>query len=95
MRKWGILITAFYALIVVGLLVPGGVFLIQGRFSEWPGFYEILRKTYALGDRGIPLAIWIPIAVVISGQALRRLRPPSILLIRHGHRSVEPTRLPR
>jgi hypothetical protein len=27
MRRWGIVLSVFYAVIVVGLLVPGGVFI--------------------------------------------------------------------
>ena len=39
MRKWGIVISAFYAVIVLFLLVPAGLFLCQNSGS--------LRKVFA------------------------------------------------
>jgi len=62
MRKWGIVISAFYAIFVVGLLVPLAV-LIVGP-SEWGGFSQALRRAY--GDS----FTWFPIAIVLGGQAL-------------------------
>jgi hypothetical protein len=85
MRKWGAVVSAFYALIVLVLLVPGAVFLAGGSYSHWPGFYEGVRGTYKYW------VSWIPIAVVLSGQVLllflsvdtsqRRLKPRTHILV--------------
>jgi hypothetical protein len=34
MRRWGVVITGFYALIVVGLLVPGAVVLTGDYYMK-------------------------------------------------------------
>jgi hypothetical protein len=83
MRKWGILITLFYALIVLGLLVPGAVFLYGDKSSSWRDFFE--------GIRGVYLVCWIPIGIVLVGQALllflsvdtsrKRLKPRAHVLV--------------
>lgn len=83
MRKWGIVVSVFYALIVLGLLVPGAVFL--AGYSRWPELYEGVRGTYK------EWAVWVPIAVVLSGQALllflsvdtaqKRLKPQAHILV--------------
>jgi len=64
MRKWGIIITLFYALIVVGLLFPFATLLgtDDRLFSE--GFQESLRWVYGF------MGSWILFAVVVSGQAI-------------------------
>lgn len=65
MRKWGIVISVFYAVIVGFLLVPA-FFLIAGGTSDplWKifstGLIEVLQEWLA----------WILIAAVIIGQAL-------------------------
>jgi hypothetical protein len=35
MRKWGIVISAFYALIILALVVPGAIFLALYKFEGW------------------------------------------------------------
>jgi hypothetical protein len=75
MRKWGTVITLFYALIVVLLVVPGAVFLVQGK----------LLGVYAAW------VTWVPIVIVIAGQALllflsvdtsfQRLKPRAHILV--------------
>lgn len=64
MRKWGIIISLFYALIVVGLLFPVIALLAMdyGPFSK-----EILKS---LGWVYGFLGSWILFAVVLSGQAI-------------------------
>lgn len=57
MRKWGIVITLFYLLIVVGLLVPGAVLIL-------PGDFQALLNTYK------EWAVWIPIGILVAGQGL-------------------------
>jgi len=80
MRKWGILISAFYAFILLVLIVPGAVFLAGPDFSD-----HALRDTYA------DWLFWIAVVVVLSGQALlqflsidtsrKRLKPRAHILI--------------
>ena len=85
MRKWGIVITVFYALIVLGLLVPGAVFLVGRDFSHWHDLLKGITETYQ------EWLVWIPIAVVLSGQALllflsvdasqKRLKPRAHIVV--------------
>ena len=64
MRKWGIVVSALYAAIVLGLLVPVGVFVTGGDHSTWPGFVIGAADTYR------EWSALIPIIIVISGQIL-------------------------
>lgn len=85
MRKWGIVISVFYALIVVGLLVPAAVLLVSP--SNWwtGGFREGILAAY----REWPA--WVPIIIVVGGQALllflsvdtsqKRLKPRTHILV--------------
>ena len=92
MRKWGILISVLYALIVLGLLVPVGVSLVGpsdwwgvGPADWWGDFLTGLIATYS------EWLLWILIAIVIGGQALllflsvdtsqKRLKPRSHILL--------------
>jgi hypothetical protein len=84
MRKWGIIISLFYALVVLVLLVPGAL-LISGDKPLSTDFYHDLGAMYA------SFWIWILIAVLLAGQALllfvsvdtqwRRLRPRAHVLV--------------
>ena len=78
MRRWGLLVTVFYALAVLVLLVPTAVVLI----SEWSTFSDAdthIREAYG------QFITWALAAVFVVGQALlvflsidqsnRRLRP--------------------
>ena len=40
MRKWGAVITLFYALVILALLVPGAVLILAPGSSGLPGFYD-------------------------------------------------------
>jgi len=64
MRKWGILISVFYAVIVIGLLVPGAIIL--GGATDSLGTILSTDLTGVLKN----WLSWVPIAVVLSGQAL-------------------------
>lgn len=62
MRKWGIVISAFYAVIVLGLLVPAAISL---------GYKDSLDAVFSrdLIDAYSGWIIWVPIAAVLAGEA--------------------------
>jgi hypothetical protein len=64
MRKWGIIITSFYALIVVGLLVPAIVLLAGDDMPFSPNFYNNVINGYEFWGS------WLFFVVVLSGQAI-------------------------
>ncbi len=86
MRKWGVLISGAYALIVLVLLVPGTRLIIDpGDPPNWVELYAFVTELYQMW------IAWIPIAIVLSGQALllflsvdtswRRLKPRAHVLV--------------
>jgi len=85
MRKWGIVISLLYALIVVGLLVPVSV-LLAGSYGPFePSFRENLMETYQ------EWGVWVPVGMVLIGQAVllflsvdtswKRLKPRTHLAV--------------
>jgi len=85
MRKWGAVITLFYALVVVVLLVPGAVFLVGPGFLGSDVFYQQLKEAFSAWGT------WVAIAIPILGQALllflrvdtsfKRLKPRAHILV--------------
>jgi hypothetical protein len=85
MRKWGVLISVFYAVILLLLIMPGAIFLMAEEFTKWPRLMEVARDQYS------DWLFWIPLAVIIASQALllflsvdtsqRRLKPRTHVLI--------------
>ncbi|HEY6945810.1 MAG TPA: hypothetical protein VI431_11775 [Candidatus Acidoferrum sp.] len=83
MRKWGILISAIYALIVVALLVPTAI-LVAGP-SDLSEFAQATLGAYR------EWLLWVPIVIVLGGQALllslsvdasqKRLKPRAHILL--------------
>ena len=84
MRKWGIVVTLFYAAAVVLLLVPAAVLLVE----HWKGvatLHSHIIETYS------NWATWVCVAVFVLGQVLllslsvdlsqRRLKPRTHILI--------------
>lgn len=75
MRKWGTVVTLCYALMVLLLVVPGAVWLAKGSVV---GAYKVW-------------ATWVPIGIVVAGQALllfltvdtsmQRLRPRAHIIV--------------
>jgi hypothetical protein len=63
MRRWGIVITACYALILLGLFLPVFVLFVQGP-STIGSFRQDLLEAYQ------SVVFWLPLGVLISGQAL-------------------------
>ncbi|HKN75553.1 MAG TPA: hypothetical protein VJW94_10285 [Candidatus Acidoferrum sp.] len=64
MRKWGIVITVCYALILLGLLLPGLVLLAVMHPSAIGAFRKGLLDSYQSG------VVWLPLGIFISSQAL-------------------------
>ena len=62
MRKWGVIVSACYVLIVVGLLVPGLVYIVG-----WRSWHEYLR---GVADIYQAWVLYLPIAIVVFGQSL-------------------------
>jgi hypothetical protein len=81
MRRWGVVMSAVYALVVVGVLVPGAVLISGGSSSTW-SWGRFLRD---LGLSYRSWILWVPIVMVLAGQVLllflsvdtswRRLKP--------------------
>lgn len=64
MRRWGIIISLFYALIVIGLLIPAGVFLAGDESGLSSQFFKELRSAYSAWGT------WLPVAVLVGSQAI-------------------------
>ena len=85
MRKWGILISVFYALILLAFVVPGAIFLAFDKFEGWVKFVHSVTEAY--GD----WLLWLLIVAVLASQALllflsvdtsqKRLKPRSHILV--------------
>jgi hypothetical protein len=79
MRKWGIVISVFYALVVIGLLVPAAIFM-----AGTPDPFRKVISADLIGTLTVWIT-WIPVAAVLVGQAVllflsvdttqKRLRP--------------------
>jgi hypothetical protein len=90
MRKWGIVISVFYAAVVFGLLVPGTPILAGYPLSTLSGTFS--QKVIGIyGDVYGEWLCWVPIAAVLAGQAIllflsvdtthRRLKPRTHLAV--------------
>jgi hypothetical protein len=85
MRKWGIVICVFYALILLGLIVPAVVFFSGAKLKGWSGFLSGVRDTYQ------ELFFWVPAGAILASQALllflsvdtsqKRLKPRTHILV--------------
>ena len=84
MRKWGLVITLFYGLIVLILLLPGFLLLV-GDFSGLTGFYDPLKEGYAAWGT------WVVLGILLASEALllflrvdtsfKRLKPRAHVLL--------------
>lgn len=80
MRKWGVVITVLYALILLGLIVPGAVFVTLKKFS-W----------HAVGNTYREPVLWVLVGAIIASQALllflsvdqsgKRLKPRTHVMV--------------
>lgn len=85
MRKWGIVISAFYALILAALFLPAYLLLAQDEFHGWRGFLRDLKEGYA------SWLLWIVLGILLASQAIllflsvdrsqKRLKPRTHILI--------------
>ncbi len=85
MRKWGILVSTFYALILLALIVPGAILLAGADHHSWREFFGSVNEAY--GDWVLRLLI----AIVLASQALllfvsidtsqKRLKPRAHILV--------------
>jgi hypothetical protein len=64
MQKWGVVISVFYALIVLGILVPVAIVLVGKDIQDLPKLPRAAIELYTAWET------WIPIAAVLSGQVL-------------------------
>ena len=46
MRKWGIVISVFYARILLAFIVPGAIFLALYKFEGLGKFIETVNEAY-------------------------------------------------
>src|SRR6185312_3896993 len=63
MRKWGLIVTLFYAAVVSFLILPAGIALV----GDWKGIAELHHHIVAV--YAYPLT-WAIVSVFILGQAL-------------------------
>ncbi len=66
MRKWGIVVSVFYAVIVIGLLGPAGLILAGDTPLLKGVFWQDLLSMY---EAQMSWLAWAPIAAVVAGQA--------------------------
>jgi hypothetical protein len=64
MRKWGIIVSLLYALIVVALLLPGLAALSGYSTPSSPSFLSDMRDALALW------MVWVPIGILVCGQVV-------------------------
>jgi hypothetical protein len=60
MRKWGVIVAAFYTLIILGLVVPAAVWWSDKGPPDWFGTYRVYRAW----------PLWILIGIILASQAL-------------------------
>jgi hypothetical protein len=64
MRKWGIVIGVFYAVILLLIVVPATPFLAGGAPPSSTGYFGNLQEIYS------EWLAWIPVGAVLAGEAI-------------------------
>jgi len=85
MRKWGIVISIFYALILLGLIVPAAVLISGFKADRWWEFPRGVLEIYQ------DWLFWTPAGAILASQALllflsvdtsqKRLKPRAHILV--------------
>src|SRR5260370_5119841 len=85
MRKWGIVISVFYALTLLGLIVQAVVFFSGAKFDGWSDYLSGVLERYR------DWLFWILAVAMLASQALllflsvdttqKRLKPRSHILV--------------
>jgi len=85
MRKWGIIISVSYALILLGLLLPAFGLIAEDKFYGWARFFKDWGEIWQAWE------VWTTVAILLAGQALllflsvdtswRRLKPRAHILV--------------
>jgi hypothetical protein len=85
MRKWGIVISVFYALILLGFIVPMAGFLFGVQYSNFSDIVKDLLDTYR------HWFFWVPAGAILASQILllflsvdtsqKRLKPRTHILV--------------
>jgi hypothetical protein len=85
MRKWGIVVTIVYSLIILGILTPAAILIVGDQYSQWG---QLARNVWGAYTNW---AYWIPVGVVVCGEALllfldvdtswRRAKPRAHILV--------------
>jgi hypothetical protein len=85
MRKWGIVLGLFYAVIVIGLLIPAASLLVDYHIPFTSEFFDSLKDIYTVGF------VWFVAVILIGGEAIllfltvdtsqKRLRPRTHIAI--------------
>jgi hypothetical protein len=88
MRKWGAVITLFYALILLGFIIPGAVLIIEHPSALSHEFFDDLKDVYS------GWITWFVAAFLIAGEAIllfltvdtsqKRLKPRSRIAVSYA-----------
>jgi hypothetical protein len=92
MRKWGVLISLFYAVIVLGLIIPAASLLVDYHNPFSPEFFDSLRDFYGLWFT------WFVAVILIAGEAIllfltvdtsqKRLKPRTHIAVSYSVTAV-------
>jgi hypothetical protein len=85
MRKWGIVVSTFYALILLVILLPAFMLLAEDKFYDLRQFFQNLKEIWLSWE------VWVTFAILLSSEALllflsvdttqKRLKPRSHILV--------------
>ena len=89
MRKWGVVVSLFYTVILLGLIIPGAALLMQAHGPLWDEFFDALKDVYG------SWLTWFVASILVAGEAIllfltvdtsrKRLKPHPHCHLVHGH----------